>query len=58
MPIGPLCGLTGFDASAEGFACIDGMYCKVSDPEEKQHWNDYCVANSATIAPIIPGKTL
>lgn len=36
MPVGPLCGLAGFDASVEGFACIDGLNCKVSESEEKQ----------------------
>jgi hypothetical protein len=58
MPVGPLCGLTGFDASAEGFACIDGMNCKVSDPEEKQHSNHYCVSDSATMKADFSGKTL
>jgi hypothetical protein len=58
MPVGPLCGLAGFDASAEGFACIDGMNCKVSNPEEKQHSNHYSVSESATIEPLTSGKTL
>jgi hypothetical protein len=58
MPVGPLCGLTGFDASAEGFACIDGVNFKVSDPEEKQPLNDCCVSHSAIIAAFSTGKTL
>jgi hypothetical protein len=58
MPVGPLCGLAGFDASAEGFACIDGMNCKVSESEEKQHWKALCIAELATMRANFSGKTL
>lgn len=58
MPVGPLCGLTGFDASAEGFACIDGMNCKISSDEEKQRTNDWCVSLLATIEDISYVETL
>jgi hypothetical protein len=58
MPVGPLCGLAGFDATAKGFACIDGMNCKVSESEEKQQITHHYVSHSAIITTFTPGKTL
>jgi len=39
-------------------ACIDGMNCKVSDPEEKQQSSHYGISNSAIIKVFRYGKTL